>query len=97
MTDLEPSRPVVERRWPQGPEDRCWRCNAPLVWLLAEARSASPGCSQQFWRCTSCESFTRTGWRPPCWINATARLWHELENGLADAIADAYTAGDPDA
>ena len=94
MADTDASRLVMERRWPE--RTSCyWRCNAPLVWRLAEA--GSEVCSQQLWRCTSCESVTLTGWRPPSWINATARRWEELQDGLADAIADAYTAGDSDA
>jgi|SRR5579862_1008273 len=103
MAGREAGRPAIERRMAEqlpGQQtlfECCWRCNAPLVWRLAEARSTGGGCRQQVWRCTSCESLTRTGWRPPCWISATARVWHELDDALAAAIADAYTAKDSDA
>lgn len=67
----------------------CSHCRAPLVWLLAEATVSS--CTHRLWRCTSCEATTRTGWRPPTWINATQRVWLALSDRLADGVADAYT------
>lgn len=45
----------------------------------------------ELWRCTSCEALTRTGWRPPTWINATQREWIRLRDELADAVELAYT------
>ena len=75
--------------------DCCWRCRAPLVWLLAEAGNPK-GRYHRLWRCVSCESLTRTGWVPPSWINATQRVWMALSAELADAVEDAYTLPDDD-
>jgi len=70
----------------------CWKCNAPLVWRLAVA--GSENLHHELWRCTTCEAVTRTGWRPPCWINATQRVWMELSNALDEAVEVAYRYDD---
>lgn len=80
-------------------------CGEPLHWLIAEAPSGcgltltvGSGVPVRLWRCAWCECVTVEGWVPPTWVNAiTARVLNELDEGLADAIADAYTAGDSDA
>lgn len=89
MMDIRMRSPTEQQTLFPG----CWQCNAPLVWLRAEAGIPS-GRHHRLWRCTDCEAVTRTGWRPPCWINATQRVWMALSAELEDAIEDAYTETD---
>ncbi len=95
-----PPAPVIDIRMrPQTDEpptlfDLCWRCDAPLVWLLAEAGNPNGRLWHRLWRCTTCEAVTRTGWRPPCWINKTQEVWMRLRDELDDGIENTYTPTD---